>query len=54
LTEDGYDRHKCYALLLENAEIYKAHGLADVCGKCSSVVPCSYLNPVEKITPKLK
>lgn len=54
LTEDGYDRHKCYALLLENAEIYEQHGLADVCGKCSSVVPCSYLNPVKKLIEKQK
>jgi epoxyqueuosine reductase QueG len=46
LTEDAYDRHKCYALLLENAEIYASEGLADVCGKCVSVVPCSFANPV--------
>jgi epoxyqueuosine reductase QueG len=46
LTEEGYDRHKCYELLLENADIYASEGLADVCGKCTSVVPCSFINPV--------
>ncbi len=54
LTEDAYDRQKCYGLLLENAEIYKEEGLADVCGKCTSVVPCSFINPVQKITDKGK
>lgn len=47
LRGDILDRHKCYDLLLENAEIYKSEGLADVCGKCSSVVPCSFKNPVK-------
>lgn len=46
LTEEGYDRHQCYELLLENADIYASEGLADVCGKCTSVVPCSFINPV--------
>ena len=49
LREDAFDRHKCYALLLENAEIYKHEGLADVCGKCTTVVPCSFTNPVRKL-----
>lgn len=47
LTETAYDRHKCYELLLENAEIYVSEGMADVCGKCSSMVPCSFINPVD-------
>lgn len=46
LTEESYDRHKCYELLLENADLYESEGLADVCGKCTSVVPCSFINPV--------
>lgn len=46
LAEEFYDRHKCYELLLENADIYASEGLADVCGKCTSVVPCSFINPV--------
>jgi len=52
LTEDTYDRHKCYELLLENADIYEEEGLADVCGKCTSVVPCSFMNPVAKVASK--
>jgi len=47
LTADRFDRHKCYSLLLENAEIYRKMGLADVCGKCVSIVPCAFGNPVE-------
>jgi epoxyqueuosine reductase QueG len=47
LTEEFYDRHKCYDLLLENAEIYAIEGMADVCGKCTSIVPCSFTNPVK-------
>ncbi|OQY57281.1 MAG: (Fe-S)-binding protein [Desulfobacteraceae bacterium 4572_88] len=47
LTQNSFDRHKCYALLLENEEIYKNKGLADVCGKCVSIVPCSLGNPVK-------
>ena len=49
LTETEYDRHACYALCLQNAETYKAEGLADVCGKCASVVPCSFQDPVAKV-----
>jgi epoxyqueuosine reductase QueG len=49
LTPDGFDRQSCYRLLLENAEIYEQLGLADVCGKCCCVTPCSFKNPVEKI-----
>ena len=48
LTEDGLDRHRCYGLLLENAEIFKEEGLADVCGKCTCMVPCSFKNPVRE------
>ena len=54
LTEESYDRHKCYELLLENADIYEEEGLADVCGKCTSVVPCSFINPVKKVTGRGK
>ena len=48
ITEGGYDRHACYALCLENADRHQAHGLADVCGKCVSVVPCTYIDPVAR------
>lgn len=52
LTVESYNRHKCYELLLENADIYEEEGLADVCGKCTSVVPCSFMNPVAKLASK--
>jgi len=52
LTENGFDRHKCYALLLENAEKNKDLGLADACGKCISMVPCSFTDPVKKLLQK--
>ena len=44
-----YDRHKCYEMCLKNAERLGEVGLADVCGKCLSIVPCSYINPVSRI-----
>lgn len=47
LSVIGFDRHKCYELLLDNADIYANEGLADVCGKCVSIVPCSFTNPVK-------
>jgi len=48
LTETGaaFDRHACYALCLANGQLHSALGLADVCGKCASIVPCSFTNPV--------
>ena len=46
LTTEGYDRHACYALCLESADRHKGHGVADACGKCVSVVPCTYIDPV--------
>ena len=49
LKVDTFDRQKCYQILLENAELFKKEGLADVCGKCTCIVPCSYQNPVEKL-----
>jgi len=44
---ETYDRHKCYAALLKNVEHYTKIGYADVCGKCISQVPCSFVNPVK-------
>ncbi|HDR14226.1 MAG TPA: epoxyqueuosine reductase [Desulfobacteraceae bacterium] len=52
LTADALDRHLCYRVLLENARIYEHLGLADVCGKCCCVTPCSFKNPVERIGKK--
>ena len=46
LGEDKFDRHRCYAVLLENVALHHREGYADVCGKCTCVVPCSFVNPV--------
>lgn len=43
--ENRFDRFKCHTLLLENDAYYDDLGLADVCGKCCSALPCSYRNP---------
>lgn len=45
LKEDSFDRHRCYGLLLENAALFENEGLADVCGKCTCAVPCSFAIP---------
>ena len=47
LGEDPFRRHVCYDRLLENARLYERHGLADVCGKCAAIVPCSFADPVK-------
>ena len=46
LSIQNFDRHKCYNICLENTKVYTHLGLVDVCGKCVSVVPCSFRNPV--------
>jgi epoxyqueuosine reductase QueG len=47
LAASGFDRKTCYRRCLENAAKYRELGLADVCGKCLTGLPCSYLNPVK-------
>lgn len=42
---EGYDRFKCYEILLENDSYHKDLGLVDVCGKCCVALPCTYKNP---------
>ena len=37
LSEDGINKHLCYARLLEVAKEHSAIGFADVCGKCIDV-----------------
>ena len=49
LAGDPFDRRACYARLLENARLHERHGLADVCGKCAAVVPCSFIDPVRAV-----
>lgn len=47
LKIDSFDRHRCYEVCLSNADLFSELGLADVCGKCVSVVACSFSNPVK-------
>jgi epoxyqueuosine reductase QueG len=42
LTEDGFDRFKCYEQLMQNNSLYSDLSLTDVCAKCISIVPCSF------------
>jgi epoxyqueuosine reductase QueG len=46
LQLDAFDRHHCYQSCLENADRYTILGLADVCGKCVTGMPCTFVNPV--------
>lgn len=46
LTAGSFDRHKCYELLLVNADRHPDLGLADACGKCAVNLPCTFTNPV--------
>jgi epoxyqueuosine reductase QueG len=41
----GFDRRACYAKCLENAELHRSLGFADVCGKCLVALPCSVAEP---------
>ncbi|MBU0757169.1 MAG: epoxyqueuosine reductase [Nanoarchaeota archaeon] len=45
LQKDSYDRHKCYEMCLENDRFHEKLGTTDICGKCSTIVPCSFINP---------
>lgn len=56
LSTSGYERHKCYVLLRENAKIYTEFGSSymdetgekansegsEVCGKCVTASPCAF------------
>lgn len=47
LYRDRFDRFKCFEMCLENDKLHS--NLKDevqVCGKCLTVVPCSFNNPV--------
>ena len=44
LTEAGFDRFKCLEQCLVNMKKYPG---ADVCGKCTVELPCSYENPIK-------
>jgi len=52
LFEDRFDRHACYRQCLVNDRIHDDLDLVEVCGKCSSGVPCSETNPVKETRAK--
>jgi epoxyqueuosine reductase QueG len=52
LGKDPFGRHACYDRLLENARRHEHLGLADVCGKCAAIVPCSFVDPVKRASQK--
>lgn len=41
LTEEGFDKHKCYAHVLANDRLLNLGAVADVCGKCAVAGPCA-------------
>lgn len=52
LTTEGFDRHKCYKVCMENAAAYTEFGSSydtgekigsEVCGKCVAGMPCAFL-----------
>lgn len=47
LFRDRFDRFKCFQMCKKNDSIHDGlGGEAQVCGKCLTVVPCSFDNPV--------
>ena len=46
LGTEAFDRYRCYEVCCANGERYSQLGLADACGKCACVVPCSFTDPV--------
>ena len=54
LSENEFNRHKCYQMCRINEEKYRSLGRADVCGKCLVDVPCSLENPVKKLRLKIE
>lgn len=53
LAENEFERHTCWNRLNENRKVLDYFSdlpeTTDVCGKCSALVPCSFLNPVAKL-----
>lgn len=58
LSPDGFDRRKCWERLKDNRSTLP--GFADlpprthVCGKCVSMMPCSFADPVARLEAKAK
>ena len=53
LSTEEFDRRACYGVCLDNAARFEDVGLADVCGKCVSMVPCSFIDPVARTAAML-
>ncbi|MGM0379586.1 MAG: epoxyqueuosine reductase [Bacillota bacterium] len=49
LKDNNFDRFKCYDFLLENDKFHTNLGLIDACGKCCVNLPCSFVNPLDKL-----
>lgn len=49
LLADNFDRHKCHEMCLQNGKLFLSLGKADVCGKCLVGIPCSHIDPVQKV-----
>ncbi len=51
LTENGFDRRKCWDRLNENLHTLDYYAdlplTTHVCGKCAAMLPCSFINPVK-------
>ena len=51
LTENGFDRRKCWDRLNDNRHTLEYYSdlpmTTHVCGKCASMLPCSFVNPVK-------
>jgi len=45
LTEESFDRKKCYSICLGNSKLHSEVGYAEACGKCLTDVPCAYADP---------
>ena len=56
LSENGFERRSCWNRLNENRAILDYFSdlpeSTDVCGKCVALMPCSFLNPVTKLSPR--
>ena len=48
LFAERYDRFACHTQCKLNDKYHKDLGLVEICGKCTAMVPCSTLNPVQK------
>lgn len=47
LSQDRFDRQRCYEVCLRNEDHHRAKGQADVCGRCAIRVPCSFAVPMQ-------